>query len=54
MAQLQFALGVLEVIGEFGFIAHDARETDEQFDSNAGYLQVAYPCGNRTPYTRFD
>ncbi|HEX5052626.1 MAG TPA: hypothetical protein VFZ65_12695 [Planctomycetota bacterium] len=53
-AHAQYRSGPFEMLGEFAWIEHDARELSSTFHHNAGYMQVALRAGELTPYARMD
>jgi hypothetical protein len=48
------ALGRVELLGEYAFLAHKERGTHRNTPNQSGYLQAGYHVDDFTPYVRFD
>lgn len=51
---VDFTWGALDLLAEAGFLSHEDRVADRNFDHLVGYLQLNYRVGRFTPYLRHD
>lgn len=53
MANVEYLGEGFVIRAEYGMIEHEARSTNQDFDSDSGYVQLELPRGEWTPYTRY-